>query len=212
MEPSGPNQWQSLANRKTAKTATGTKLLLVAAVLGASMVMQACSGEGGTSGERAGPASFVIGARTLGGLPLSPATSFRQMRGFFASPASARFEPGACRLRIRRLGLFAVFTSFVGGVGRPSTCNFFLAAVVTRAEWHTRKRLRVGATLRALRRAYPRAYRTGEIGGAHWGIPSGAIGWELAVAPGTGNAARTVLVAYVKQRRVVGLGMQTAGH
>jgi hypothetical protein len=134
------------------------------------------------------------------------------MRRFFTSPASATFVSGGCRLRFREIGLFAEFTSFADGAGTPATCDFFLGVVARAQQWHTARGLRVGGTVSSLRRAYPRAYRSGEVGGTHWGIPSGAIRWELAAAAGVGEAARPVLVAYVKEERVVALGIETVGH
>ena len=181
------------------------RLLLAAAFLALSIVTQGC-------GEASRAGSLVISPRTLDGLALSPATSFRRLRGFFAAPASAAFDSDGCRLRFRELGLRAEFFSFAEGTATPKECDILSGAVVTTRRWRTGKGLRVGASSGDLHRAYPRADRWGVVGGTHWGIPAGAISWELAAAAHTGHAAHLVLFAYVKRGRVVALGVDTVGH
>jgi len=180
------------------------RLLLAAALLTLCGLAPACG-----AGR---PPTLVIDPRTLGGLSVSPATSFQRLRTFFGRPAWARSESGGCRLRFGKLGLRAEFISFAERTATPATCDILLGAVATTPRWRTPKGLRVGRTLRALRAAYPRAHRWGEVGGTHWGIAAGAITWELAEAPHTGHAAHMVLFAYVKQRRVVALGLHVVGH
>lgn len=179
--------------------------LLVPSLLALCVVTQGC-------GQASRPETVVISPRKLDGLDLSPATSFRQMRRFFATPASAGFDSYGCRLRFRELGLRAEFFNFADGTATPQTCDILSGAAATTPRWRTPKGLRVGATSRDLHRAYPRAGSWGKVGGTHWGIPAGAITWELAAAPHTGHAAHLVLVAYLKRGRVVALGLDVVGH
>jgi hypothetical protein len=186
-------------------------LWVIASTLAFCFAALACSFERSTpSGQRERQASFVIGARMLGGLAISPDTSFRRMRSFFGSPASESFGPGWCRLQFRNLGLDASFTSFREGVATPANCKFFNSAVATTREWRTTKGVRAGTTLRALRRAYPRAFRSGEVGGEVARLIGRATAWHL--TPASGQSAQTILVAYVKRGRIVALGIKTVGH
>jgi hypothetical protein len=181
------------------------RLLLAAALLAFCAVTQGC-------GEASRPETVVISPQRLAGLAVSPATSFRQLRRFFATPVSAGFDSYGCRLRFRKLGLRAEFISFADGTATPETCDIMSGAVATTPRWRTPRGLRVGATLHALHRVYPRADSFGEVGGTHWGLPAEAISWELAAAPHTGHAAHLVLFAYGKRGRVVALGLQVVGH
>lgn len=180
------------------------RILLAATFLALSIAAQGCGG--------GRPVTLVIGPRTLAGLAVSPATSFRQLRRFFDTPASARFDSYGCRWRFRKLGLRAEFISFAEGTATPETCDILLSALGTTPRWRTPRGLGIGATLHALRDAYPRANSWGEVGGTHWGIPASAVIWQLAAAPHTGHAAHLVLFAYVKRGRVVALGLHVVGH
>ena len=80
---------------------------------------------------------------------------------------------------------------------------------MTDRRWRTPNGVDVGASLPALRRAYPKAFDAGTVA-ARSGIPVGATEWQLAST--AGNAARSVLVAYVKRGRVAALGVRIIGH
>ena len=82
--------------------------------------------------------------------------------------------------------------------------------MVTDRKWRTAKGVRVGAALAALRRAYPRAFRFGAVGGEVARLVGRAALWELTQA--SGRAAQTILVVYVRRDRVVALGIDTVGH
>jgi hypothetical protein len=186
--------------------------LLVAALLALSLVAEACS-SASTGSVAAGAnesVSFVIAAHRLGPLSVDPSTSYRQMLRSFATPASSTFQTGECRLRFRKIGLFVDFMTLdPARKGTPATCTLSFA-VVTAPVWHTVNGLRVGSTLRSLRRAFPRAFDAGKVSGAHWGIPTGSTKWELTAA--SGSVAQPILVAYVGDGHVTALGITIVGH
>jgi hypothetical protein len=76
--------------------------------------------------------------------------------------------------------------------------------------------LRVGATVAAMGRLFPHAYKAAKIPGKHWGIPTQSTVWWLAkhesALRGSSHAARPVLVAYVRGGRVAALGIDIVGH
>jgi hypothetical protein len=81
---------------------------------------------------------------------------------------------------------------------------------VTAPAWHTGKGLRIGATLRSLRRLFPKAYDNGKVAVTRWGAPVGSSLWDLTMT--SGHAAQPVLVAYAKNGRVAALGIDVVGH
>jgi len=164
----------------------------------------------GCSAKRSDP--LFIGPRTLGGLAVDPATSFRQVRSFFGSPDSVSFASDDCRLRLRKIGLLVDLSSLDERTGTPTTCRFQLYAVATTARWRTARGLRVGATESSLRREYPHAFRCCKVGGEHLGLPAGTVDWWLGEAAHSGHAAHMLLNGYVKRGRVVALGLSVAGH
>jgi hypothetical protein len=186
--------------------------LLIAALLALSLVTAARSSA--TAGSVAAGAnesvSFVIAAHRLGQLSIDPSTSYRRALRSFAPPASSTFQTGECRLRFRKIGLFVDFMTLdPGRKGTPTTCTLSFA-VVTAPVWHTVNGLRVGSTLRSMRRSFPKAFDAGKISGAHWGIPTGSTKWELTAA--SGSVAQPILVAYVEHGLVTALGITIVGH
>jgi hypothetical protein len=153
-----------------------------------------------------------IGSRSVAGFSVDAATPYARALRYFnrvAGPPDSTFAAGACTLRYRSIGLVLGFVAL--DPTRPAsaaTCTFS-RAVVTDRRWRTPGGLEVGASLAAMRRAYPKAFEAGTVAGSP-GIPVGAKEWQLASA--AGNAARPVLVAYVKRSRVAALGIRIAGH
>jgi hypothetical protein len=159
--------------------------------------------------------SFVIEARRLAGLRITPDTSYRRTLRHFARAGqrgSSSFPDGLCELRVEQIGLAATFFTLAAGAATPANCRFFTAAVVTGSRWHTVNGLRVGAPLASLHRLFPRAYNSGKIPGKHRGIPTGSTVWWLANRSSSSQAARPVLAAYVRAGRVVALGIDVVGH
>lgn len=94
--------------------------------------------------------SFVIGARSLAGLPISPDTSYRRVLRYFARAGqhgSSSFPDGLCRLRFEKIGLSTSFITLAEGAATPAKCRFGIEAVVTGSRWHTANGLHVGAPL-----------------------------------------------------------------
>jgi hypothetical protein len=159
--------------------------------------------------------SFVIAAHSLGGLRITPDTSYRRTLRYFAHAGqrvSSSFPSGLCRLRVEKIGLSTTFFTLAAGPGTPTKCTFFGDAVVTGSRWHTANGLRVGVTVASLRRLFPRAFNSGSIPSKHWGIPTGSTRWELADGASSSHAARPILVAYARAGRVVALGIDVVGH
>ena len=157
----------------------------------------------------------MIEAQSLAGLRIGPDTSYRRVLRYFARArqlGSSSFPDGLCRLRFEKIGLFTTFFTLAAGAGTPAKCTFFGDAVVTRSSWHTANGLRVGATLASLRRIFPRAFDSGKIRGKHWGVPVGSTRWELTDGASSSQAARSILIAYVRGGRVVALGIDVVGH
>jgi hypothetical protein len=163
--------------------------------------------------------SFVIGAHSLAGLPITPDTSYRRVLRYFARAGqhgSSSFPDGFCRVRFEKIGLSVSFFTLAEGAATPANCTFGIMAVAVGSRWHAASGLHVGATVAAMRRLYPRAYKTEKIPGEHWSIPTGSTVWWLAnhesAVHGASHAARPVLAAYVRGGRVVALGIDIVGH
>lgn len=159
--------------------------------------------------------SFVIAARSLAGLGITPDTSYRRMLRYFTRAGEhgfSSFPDGLCQLRFEKIGLSTTSFTLAEGAATPAKCTFFMMAVVSGSRWHTANGLRVGATVASLRRLFPRAYNSGRIPGKHWGIPTGSTRWELADGASSSHAARPILVAYVRAGRVAALGIDIVGH
>jgi len=159
--------------------------------------------------------SLVVGANSIAGLQIGPATSYRRTSRYFARMGrrgASSFGPGFCRLRFAKIGLFMTFSSLgAAGVGRPATCTFFANAVLTLPAWRTRNGLRVGASMRLLHRLFPKAFDAGKLSGRHWGIPLGSASWQLTQGSASGQA-RPILLAYVRMGHVAALGISIVGH
>lgn len=153
-----------------------------------------------------------IGSRSVAGFAVDAATPYARALRYFnrvAGPPDSTFAAGTCTLRYRSVGLVLEFVAL--DPTRPATaatCTFS-HAVATDRRWRTPNGVGVGASLSALRRAYPKAFDAGTVT-ARSGIPVGATEWQLASA--AGNAARPVLVADVKRGRVAALGIRIIGH
>jgi hypothetical protein len=189
-------------------------------VLALSLISPACASHTTTPASQGGSrVSFVIGAHSLAGLPISPDTSYRRVLRYFARAGqhgSSSFPDGLCRMRLAKIGLATTFITLWPGAATPAKCRFGIMAVVTGWRWHTANGLRVGATVAAMRRLFPRAYKTAKIPGKHWSIPTGSTEWWLAnyasALHSTSHAARPVLAAYVRGGRVAALGIEIVGH
>jgi hypothetical protein len=204
--------FERAADRVLRRARPGVGLL----VLALSLISPACASDKTTSASRPGSRiSFVIAANGIAGLRITPDTSYRRALRYFARAGergSSSFPEGFCRLRFEKLGLFATFRTLREGAGTPAKCTFFGDAQVIGSRWHTANGLRVGATVASLRRLFPRAYKSGKIPGKHWGIPTGSTVWYLRNLASSRQAARPVLVAYVRGGRVAALGIVIVGH
>jgi hypothetical protein len=185
-------------------------------VIAGSLISLACAAETTTSASPPGSRiSFVIATNRVAGLRITPDTSYRGTLRYFARAGqhgSSSFPDGLCRLRLGKIGLSTVFFTLVADVTTPRNCRHFPDAVVTGSRWRTANGLRVGATVASLRRLFPRAYNSGKIPGRRWGIPTGSTVWYLTNLASSRQAARPVLVGYVRGGRVVALGIRIVGH
>jgi hypothetical protein len=184
-------------------------------VLALSLISPACASRttATTSGAASG-LSPVIAANRIAALPIAPETSYRRTVRYFARAGvqgSSSFPKGLCRLHFEKIGLSMSFITLAAGPATPANC-ILPTTVVTGSRWHTANGLHVGATLQSMRRLFLRARNMGKIPGKHWSIPTGSAVWWLANFASTSHAARPVLVAYVRGRRVAALGITIVGH
>ncbi|HEY2355470.1 MAG TPA: hypothetical protein VGH79_11300 [Gaiellaceae bacterium] len=189
------------------------KLCLPLAVVSVlAVALSACGGSAPTVQR----ASFVIGADSLAGLPMSPGTSYLgasryfERKGFRSSRRITR--DGDCRLELKTIGFSADFWSFANRA-TPRKCTDFGGAFASGPRWHTANGLRVGASVAELHRLFPHALSGGPWNGSWWGPGVGVNGWYLGPKwPANNHAAHTILIAYVKDGRVFALGEEVSGH
>jgi hypothetical protein len=157
--------------------------------------------------------SFVLKGDELAGLHITPFMPYKSIFRYLSgieSPLVTSFPDGYCQLTARKIGLKVGFSALTStGVGTPESCEFSFA-IATGRRWHTTDGLRVGASVHAMRRLYPRALRVGKVPGRHWGIPSHSVAWWLNGR--TGSIAHTILEAYARGSRVMAIGIEVVGH
>jgi hypothetical protein len=157
---------------------------------------------------------FSITPETVGGLKVGPGTSYREALRYFNSSGSPRptatFSIWGCKLISQRIGLAFEFDStsyIVRTRATPATCTEFGRVSVSRAAWHTKNGLHVGASLHELRNLFPKASDEG-LGKPPPGVPNWCAYWVLSAptVPGPG------LFAYTTHGHIAALGIEFLGH
>jgi hypothetical protein len=141
----------------------------------------------------------------------------RALRPVAGPPRTTLWRSG-CHTRFATVGLDVWFAMWGPFPGENKPHLYFDFAITKSARWHTLKGLHVGSSLTTLRRRYPASQNWG-LGDRYGGpgyktrlTPPGATEWHLTFLPRGSHAAAPVLVAWMKAKRVVALGIAINGH
>lgn len=155
-----------------------------------------------------GPPSRVFGVKTIGGLVVG--SSYLQTISYFKpSMPQRRFQPGACTLTYRGLGLSLWYIGNPFDPGSPTTCVHFEEAIVTGPGWHTRNGLSIGDSVGKLRRLFPHVYDTRRAGPKT--APAGSIAWDITITC-CGGGERPALSVMVRRSRIIAFRVAMVGH
>lgn len=188
----------------------GVRLSACCACVGLLVIL--CGWLGGAPKAQAGATSsrfahtrkptHIIALHAVDGLSVARATHAIALRHFqaLASDVSTVSGHGGCTLASKKLSLQMSYF----------LCANLIEVVVTGPGWQTPNGLRIGSTVRSLRRLFPHALNTRLRAKPVNGVPPGSIDWDLASVPRSGTYP--VLVAYVKDQHVAAIGLEIAGH
>jgi hypothetical protein len=156
------------------------------------------------------PQAFVITPTSVAGVPVGASTTYRAVTHRFGlSNLSVRLLPWECRLLFPNVGVGFEFQPLLPTKPTRSACHTFdfgRASVYGR-QWHTTRGLHVGASLVALREAYPHATDNG-LGKPPSGVTNWCAYWVIEAPRVPGPA----LFAYVTHGHVAALGIEVLGH
>jgi hypothetical protein len=181
----------------------------------ALVVLVAAVGGSPAHGRSVSRIHFLIGAKRLGGLSVTPSSpSDRLAVRYFArhgEGGSTSRTNDFCYLRFAEIGLLITLSNRRPGKATLANCKFF-EADVTGPRWHTANGLRLGVSAATMIRLFPQARKIGRVGGVIGARLHHPTAWWLAHWKAPTEEARTILAAYVRRGHVVALGVSVVGH